>query len=76
MKYSFAALALAAVASAQTLADIPACALPCLDSAVASKTSCAQTDIACICKNFTAIEAASTSCIITKCGAAVATGTL
>ncbi|KAL7942793.1 hypothetical protein V8C42DRAFT_330406 [Trichoderma barbatum] len=72
MKYAFVALALAALAQAQTRADIPSCALPCLDDAVKANTKCETTDYACVCKNFDAVQAQATSCVITKCGTDVA----
>ncbi|GAB0136440.1 hypothetical protein EsDP_00004741 [Epichloe bromicola] len=77
MKFSAAtALVMAAVVSAQSAADIPSCAKPCLDDAVKAKTSCATTDYACICKeeNFSAIRGAATSCVIGKCGTETAIG--
>jgi hypothetical protein len=66
------AVTFAALAQAQTRADIPSCALPCLDSAVEANTKCATTDYACICKDFSAVQTAATSCVISKCGADVA----
>lgn len=74
MQYAIAAIVLAAVAQAQTLGDIPSCAVPCLDDAVSANTSCATTDVACICKpdNFAKVQGAATSCVIEKCGADVA----
>jgi len=73
MKYSFVAIAtLAALAQAQTRADIPACALPCLDAAVTKDTKCSTSDFTCICKNFDAVQADATPCVIEKCGTDVA----
>lgn len=69
---AFVAVALAALAQAQTRADIPSCALPCLDAAVTANTKCSTTDYACICKDFDAVQTAATSCVISKCGADVA----
>ncbi|KAH6603189.1 hypothetical protein Trco_007964 [Trichoderma cornu-damae] len=69
---AFIAVALAALAQAQTRADIPSCALPCLDDAVKANTSCATTDYVCVCKNFDAVQASATSCVITECGTDVA----
>ncbi|QPG93958.1 hypothetical protein C2857_003800 [Epichloe festucae Fl1] len=77
MKFSAATvLAMAAVVSAQSAADIPDCARPCLEKAVKDKTSCATTDYACICKteNFSAIRGAATSCVLEKCGTETAIG--
>ncbi|KAL6856303.1 hypothetical protein J3F83DRAFT_752947 [Trichoderma novae-zelandiae] len=72
MKTAFVALALAALAQAQTRADIPSCALPCLDAAVKANTKCSTTDYACICKSFDAVQAQATTCVISKCGTDVA----
>ncbi|OBS28173.1 hypothetical protein FPOA_02114 [Fusarium poae] len=73
MKYSVAFVALAAVAAqAQSLADVPKCALPCLDKAIASETDCDKTDLACVCKGFSAVRSVATSCVIDECGTDVA----
>ncbi|KAM0302480.1 hypothetical protein HYE67_009913 [Fusarium culmorum] len=73
MKYSVAFVALAAVAAqAQSLADVPKCAIPCLDKAIASETSCDKTDLACVCKGFSAVRSKATSCVIDECGTDVA----
>lgn len=73
MKTAFVALAaLAALAQAQTRADIPSCALPCLDAAITANTKCSTTDFVCVCKDFNAVQADATSCVIEKCGADVA----
>ncbi|KAM0517661.1 hypothetical protein ACHAPE_004633 [Trichoderma viride] len=66
------AVAFAALAQAQTRADIPSCALPCLDDAVKANTKCSTTDYVCICKDFSAVQTQATSCVISKCGADVA----
>ncbi|KAL7921317.1 hypothetical protein ACQKWADRAFT_129645 [Trichoderma austrokoningii] len=66
------AVTFAALAQAQTRADIPSCALPCLDDAVKANTKCSTTDYACICKDFSTVQTAATSCVISKCGADVA----
>jgi len=50
MKSTFAVLALAALVTAQSWSDIPACAQPCITDAAASTTDCAADDYACICK--------------------------
>ncbi|KAJ4263006.1 hypothetical protein NW762_006619 [Fusarium torreyae] len=72
MKYSFAIAALVAAVSAQSLGDVPKCAIPCLDDAIASKTKCDKTDLACVCKDFDSVRSAATSCVIEKCGSDVA----
>lgn len=69
MKYSFAVAALVAVVSAQSIGDVPACAVTCIDNARSSATSCSQEDVACICKNQAALTAAGTPCVLEKCGA-------
>ncbi|KAI2470797.1 hypothetical protein F4781DRAFT_158073 [Annulohypoxylon bovei var. microspora] len=74
MKYTIVVLALATFASAQSLSDIPQCALPCIDSARTGSTNCSADDYACICKNKDAITTAGTSCVLKSCGATVATG--
>ncbi|KAL6887986.1 hypothetical protein GGI43DRAFT_388056 [Trichoderma evansii] len=74
MKFTLALATFVVAVYGQTIADIPACAIPCIDSAIASATTCSTTDLTCVCEtsNFDAIEAASTSCVITACGASVA----
>lgn len=72
MKYAFAAVALAAVAQAQTLADIPECAIPCLDKSIGDNTDCKVTDLACVCENFDAVQGDATACVLKECGSAVA----
>lgn len=59
MKSTLAIIAFAAAASAQTWADIPACAQPCILEAAASTTDCADTDYACICTSDTERKHAS-----------------
>ncbi|KAK6858511.1 hypothetical protein PG995_006210 [Apiospora arundinis] len=77
MKYAFATAALvAAVVSAQTLADIPACALPCLSDAVTKNTDCQVTDYKCICEHGDALQSAAGSCVMDKCGAQEAVSTV
>lgn len=69
MKYAFAAVALAAFARAQGLADIPECAQPCLESAIKDNTSCDVSDLACVCKNFDALQGDAQACVLKECGA-------
>lgn len=66
-----ATAAMAGLVSAQNINDIPGCALPCLQTALSSKTVCSPTDFGCLCskENFAAMQAAATSCVIEKCGA-------
>ncbi|KAI1746098.1 hypothetical protein F4680DRAFT_10486 [Xylaria scruposa] len=72
MKYTVAALALAAAVSAQSITDIPACALPCIDDARTKNTNCSADDYKCICDNIDKLQTAATSCVLTDCGADVA----
>ena len=73
MKFTaIAALAFAALATAQSADDIPACAKPCLDASVTKNTKCSTTDYSCICKNFDDIQGDATSCVLKACGADVA----
>lgn len=65
-------LSLAALATAQSLDSLPSCAKECLTDAVAKSTSCSPTDLACVCKNFEAIQGAATGCVLSSCGADVA----
>ncbi|KAK7959539.1 uncharacterized protein PG986_004393 [Apiospora aurea] len=71
MKYAFTAVALIAAVSAQDMSGIPACAVPCIQSAAAT-TSCSATDYKCICNDVDAIQGAASSCVMDKCGATVA----
>jgi hypothetical protein len=72
MKYALVAAALAVAVHAQTIEDVPECAIPCLDDAIASETDCATDDYACVCQNFEAIQGVATSCVIEECGPEVA----
>ncbi|KAK8079085.1 hypothetical protein PG994_002892 [Apiospora phragmitis] len=72
MKYSFTAATLLAVVAAQSMSDIPSCAVPCIQSAAATSTSCTATDYKCICNDVDAIQGAASSCVLEKCGATVA----
>lgn len=76
MKYAFAAAALAATVSAQSLSDIPSCAIPCIDASRTAVTTCTADDYACLCDNITAIQGDATTCVISGCGADVAVSTL
>ncbi|KAL5344598.1 hypothetical protein ACLOAV_010290 [Pseudogymnoascus australis] len=70
MKYAYAIAALVAVVSAQTRADIPSCALACLDDAILKNTRCSITDYSCVCHqdNFSKIQGAPLGCILKGCG--------
>lgn len=73
MKFTSAALvAFAALASAQTLADIPTCAKTCLDDSIKKLTSCTTTDVPCICKDVEKIQGDATGCVLKACGPDVA----
>jgi len=72
MKYAFAAAALVATVTAQSLSDIPSCAIPCIDAARTSTTTCTETDYTCICDNINPLTTAATPCVLTDCGATVA----
>ncbi|KAK4211043.1 hypothetical protein QBC37DRAFT_21983 [Rhypophila decipiens] len=73
MKYSAVALAaFVAVASAQSLSDIPECAIPCIEAGTTKSTKCAIDDYKCICGNIEAIVPAATTCVLEECGNAVA----
>ena len=68
MKLAIVAFAFAALAHAQTLADVPSCAVPCLEDAVKQKTGCSTSDYGCICQNKSAVQSAATECVVSKCG--------
>ena len=69
MKFSAVTLvAVAAVASAQSIADIPACAQTCLLPALQA-TGCNLTDFKCSCSNKEFVSS-STDCIEKGCSAA------
>ncbi|KAI1437399.1 hypothetical protein GGR50DRAFT_692180 [Xylaria sp. CBS 124048] len=68
MKYTIAALAFAAAVSAQSLSEIPACAVPCIDDARVKNTNCAADDYKCLCDNINALTVAATTCVASACG--------
>jgi hypothetical protein len=72
MKFAIAAIALAAGAYAQTVSQIPACALPGMEEARAKVTTCAMGDYKCLCdpSNIEKLTQAATERILTDCGAA------
>lgn len=72
MKFTLLIIACAALVHASSRADIPPCAIPCLDNAVHEKTRCATDDYACICKDQDAVKSAASNCVISKCGAGTA----
>ncbi|RYC54182.1 hypothetical protein CHU98_g12025 [Xylaria longipes] len=72
MKITLAIIAFATVASAQSWSDIPACAQPCILSAAATTTDCADTDYACICASQDVVEPAAEECVVAACGEEVA----
>lgn len=75
MKFSLAALALAAAVHAQSIDDVPRCAIPCLDASIKSKTSCQPRDLACLCQpdNIDKVRADASGCVLAKCGAETGT---
>ncbi|KAI1312912.1 hypothetical protein F5Y03DRAFT_339688 [Xylaria venustula] len=73
MKYAVAVLAFAAsTVSAQSLSDIPQCAISCINDAITKATTCATTDYKCICANSDALTTQATPCVLSACGADVA----
>ncbi|KJZ69066.1 hypothetical protein HIM_11535 [Hirsutella minnesotensis 3608] len=70
MKFTLVALVAAAAAQAQSLKDIPPCAIPCLEDSIKKTTSCSKTDLKCVCKsdNFEKIRNDCAGCVITACG--------
>ncbi|KAI0813768.1 hypothetical protein GGR55DRAFT_545031 [Xylaria sp. FL0064] len=73
MQFTLATLAaLVAAVSAQSWDDIPACAQPCIDDAVAAVTTCGSTDYTCICASRDTVQAQAESCVIAACGEDVA----
>ncbi|KAK6336853.1 hypothetical protein TWF718_009641 [Orbilia javanica] len=72
MKYAFFAI-LVGTALAQNPDVIPECARPCIERAMASSSSCDAGDYHCACNNLAAIQTAATSCVVTNCGAIIAT---
>ncbi|KAI9373612.1 hypothetical protein BJX61DRAFT_541571 [Aspergillus egyptiacus] len=75
MKFSaLVALACASLAAAQTINDVPKCALPCLQDAIEQQTSCSVDDLACVCKgeNVEKFQDAATDCVVDACGLSAA----
>jgi hypothetical protein len=74
MKLTLALAIFVVAVYGQTVADIPACAVPCIQNAIASATTCSANDFACACEtaNFNAVQAASINCVVAACGADVA----
>lgn len=68
MKYAYAAVAVAAIARAQSVGDLPECAIPCIEDAVASASDCSIDDLACLCGEISAIQADATTCVLSECG--------
>ncbi|KAG6316089.1 hypothetical protein E4U22_007377 [Claviceps purpurea] len=73
-RHAFALLATASLALAQSLSDLPGCAIPCLNDAIKQASTCATTDLACICRKFDKIQGAAAGCILGACGKDVALG--
>jgi hypothetical protein len=71
MKYTAAlAAGLAAIASAQDLADLPACSLRCITDAISASTCGA--DLPCICRNMDTLIQEATGCVVDACGIDIA----
>lgn len=75
MKFTLALATFVVAVYGQSISDIPACAIPCIDAAIAKDTTCSDTDVACVCKSFSAVESDSTACVVADCGADVAIST-
>lgn len=77
MKFTLALATFVAAVYGQTVDDIPPCAVPCIQNAITSATTCSADDFACACEtaNFDAIQAASINCVVAACGADVAIST-
>lgn len=73
MQFTLVLATFAAVVYGQTINDIPACAIPCIESAIGSETSCTPTDFACACPSIAAVAEAGTDCVVAACGVDVAT---
>lgn len=69
MKFALVAAIFTASAIAQSVADIPKCAVPCIERAVQANTKCSLKDIKCICKaGKGAFDSKAASCVIDACG--------
>lgn len=73
MQFTLVLATFAAVVYGQTINGVPACAIPCIESAISSQTSCASTDFACACPSISAVSAAGAPCVVAACGEDVAT---
>ncbi|KAG5988920.1 hypothetical protein E4U43_004610 [Claviceps pusilla] len=73
MKYTtLTCLSMTWLVLAQSLSDLPSCATGCLDGAVRQVSTCATSDLVCVCKKFDAIQGAAASCVLGACGKEVA----
>lgn len=73
MKYTtLTCLSMTRLVLAQSLSDLPSCATGCLDGAVRQVSTCATSDLVCICKTFDAIQGAAAGCVLGACGKEVA----
>ncbi|KAF3056807.1 CFEM domain-containing protein [Trichoderma breve] len=73
MQFTLVLATFAAVVYGQTINGVPACAIPCIEDAISSQTSCAATDFACACPSISAVSAAGAPCVVAACGEDVAT---
>ncbi|KAF2680467.1 hypothetical protein K458DRAFT_392806 [Lentithecium fluviatile CBS 122367] len=69
MKSILALLAIAALTTAQSISDIPTCALSCLTTSV-SAVGCSLTDFECSCKKSAELTTALTPCVTENCDVA------
>ncbi|KAM6485259.1 hypothetical protein HDV62DRAFT_403982 [Trichoderma sp. SZMC 28011] len=73
MQFTLVLATFTAVVYGQTINGVPACAIPCIEDAISSQTSCAATDFACACPSIDAVSAAGAACVVAACGQDVAT---
>ncbi|KAF2797468.1 hypothetical protein K505DRAFT_322520 [Melanomma pulvis-pyrius CBS 109.77] len=69
MKYTFTVAAFLALATAQSIADLPSCSLSCVLTGVTA-TGCSPTDFACSCGKADILTPSVTPCVQKACSAA------
>ncbi|KAI0017838.1 hypothetical protein F4780DRAFT_571181 [Xylariomycetidae sp. FL0641] len=67
MQFRIAALAFAVAVTAQSVSDLPKCAVSCLPDALQG-TNCKADDLKCICKNQQKVGEAAAPCVVESCG--------
>ncbi|KAL7944989.1 hypothetical protein V8C42DRAFT_324246 [Trichoderma barbatum] len=72
MQFSLVLATFAAVAYGQ-INGVPSCAIPCIQSAISSTTTCAATDFACACPKIADVATAGSACVVAACGQDTAT---